>query len=51
MDEQKRYLILNSIIKELIEKTKDQSPGKPKQRHVIDLSEVIFEMEARTKVS
>lgn len=49
MDEQKKGIILNSIIHELVQKAKSKVVEESQQKRVIDLSDIIFEMEVRSK--
>ncbi len=51
MDEYKRGIILDSIIKELVEKAKNPLMDGPKQKYKIDINEIIREMEVKANNS
>ena len=49
MDEQKKGIILNFIINELIEQAKNPVRDNPQQKSVINISDIILEMETKTR--
>ncbi len=51
MDEFKKGVILDSIIKELVEKAKNRLMDDSKQKYKVDISEIIREMEVKAKNS
>lgn len=51
MDEQKKGVILNIIINELVEKIKNKTEYTLQEKRMVNLRDIILEMENRLKVS